>query len=247
MKRKSKFKFAAETDLCAAFMVWARTRGWVCYPETCGWDILLVDKDGIQTGVQAKLRLSAHVIAQASPGLYDHRDIGPTYRSILVPEIGELGFVARRLGLIVFHVDTYQPPMPNREQGPCVLEFEPDVRNADYSHTWFDWHPREQHDLPDVVPGGPAGIPSPSQLTPWKIGALRVIAVLERQGYITRQQIIKQKIDPGRWLYGGWLRRGDTKGQWVRSESCPAFEKQHPEMYASIAAKIAEAPQGALL
>src|SRR6185369_17238090 len=106
--KRGKFKFATEADLCSAFMAWARTNRLTCYPETCGWDILLVDDMGIQTGVQAKLRLSGHVIAQASPDLYDHKEVGPTYRALLVPEIGELHFVAARLGLIVFHPARHQ-------------------------------------------------------------------------------------------------------------------------------------------
>lgn len=228
--KRDKFKFASEADLCTTFMVWARQNRFVCYPETCGWDILLVDPNGIQTGIQAKLRLSAHVIAQASPTLYDWSDTGPTHRAILVPETGELEFVCHRLGITVLHPRRYQPSSWCREPGPHPMEFEQIPSNQ------FDWHPAKQHDLPEHVPDVAAGVPSPIQLTKWKIAALKVYALLERQGFITRKQIMQHGIDAGRWCQY-WLDKHEVKGQWVRGKACPRFDLEHPKVYASILEK----------
>lgn len=47
MKPKKEAMFKTEAELCAAFIEWAK-KDWTCYPETAGWDILLVDKYGLQ-------------------------------------------------------------------------------------------------------------------------------------------------------------------------------------------------------
>lgn len=49
----------------------------------------------------------------------------------------------------------------------------------------FDWNPAERCHVPIVVPDVPAGVPAPLRLTQWKEGALKVIATLRRQGFIT--------------------------------------------------------------
>lgn len=65
MKEK---RFATEAELCAAFVAWvARENPDIrCFAEWCGWDILVVFPEGWQLGIQAKLRLNAEVITQAT-------------------------------------------------------------------------------------------------------------------------------------------------------------------------------------
>ena len=50
---KAEPKFETEAELCAAFIEDMKTqRGWIVYPETAGFDILLVREDtGHQLGV----------------------------------------------------------------------------------------------------------------------------------------------------------------------------------------------------
>ncbi|MBA4913889.1 hypothetical protein H2N59_12065 [Pseudomonas aeruginosa] len=55
----------SEAELCAAFIdEFNRVPGWTCYPETAGFDILVVHEDGRQIGVEAKLQQ----LDQAKPG-----------------------------------------------------------------------------------------------------------------------------------------------------------------------------------
>jgi len=49
---KSETKYEIEAAMCSAFTKWANAQGWVVYPETEGWDMLLVNRvDGSQIGV----------------------------------------------------------------------------------------------------------------------------------------------------------------------------------------------------
>ena len=78
--------FATEGALCEAFAEWARAEGFTVYPETAGWDMLLVAADGHQLGIEAKLSLNLKVLAQALKGCTYSAERGPDYRAILVPE-----------------------------------------------------------------------------------------------------------------------------------------------------------------
>jgi hypothetical protein len=80
--------FATEVALCSAFIACVDKRVWCPYPETAGWDILLVRRsDGFQIGIQAKLRLGLDVINQAieSRGSWHSTAPGPDCRAVLVP------------------------------------------------------------------------------------------------------------------------------------------------------------------
>jgi len=92
--------FASEAALCADFSVAAAAQGWTIYPETSGWDLLLV-KGGTQIGVQAKLRPNLKVLAQAAQPLQWGR-CGPDFLSVLVPDCeGEFRAVAQAAGIMV--------------------------------------------------------------------------------------------------------------------------------------------------
>lgn len=106
----------------------------------------------------------------------------------------------------------------------------------------FDWNPVRRCKLPDYLPDVPAWVPSPVQLMPWKIGALKVMAHIEITGSVTRSVISHYGIDPRRWCGGdGWLVpiAGDPKrgARWVVG-NCPRFDQQHPEVYARIKAEL---------
>src|SRR4028119_817912 len=98
--------FTRKADLCAAFMA-VLPEGWVAYPETGGFDLLLVRAaDGLQIGVEAKLRLNAKVIRQACEPSRPDQLTGPNpdCRAVLVPQ-GAAGAdlieLCRLLGLTV--------------------------------------------------------------------------------------------------------------------------------------------------
>ncbi len=233
MRRKPEPIFKTESELCAAFQAWAEKEGWSVYPETAGHDMLLVDKDGHQMAVEAKLKLNLKVISQILPSSWDwnhtsRSDVGPDYRAILIPDRPD--FVCELmiyLGIEVFYLHNR---WAYRADGVSFERY-----NAGAMH---DWNPAKRFELPEYKSSHAAGQPAPIQLTPWKIGALRVVATLELDGKITRGQINAIGISPQRWcIAGGWL-ASLGKGKWARGDRMPAFEKQHPEVYAQILGEI---------
>src|SRR6185437_3226759 len=168
--------FKTEAELCAAFIEWAIREGYRCYPETADFDILAVDEDGWQIGIEAKLRMNVKVISQALPRY--GAEIGPDHRAILVPSIdSELREICGFCGLEIFYCLTrYRDPRPGRRH-----EF---ARDRSDRGAMFDWNPKQRCELPEYMPDVPAGVPSPLKLTPWKIAALKVLARIEISGWI---------------------------------------------------------------
>jgi hypothetical protein len=239
--------FATEADLCNAFLK-AVPKGWTAYPETAGFDIMVVhDESHRQLGLEAKLRLNAKVISQILPdeALYG-ACAGPDYRGIIVPEGGG-GFeqLLQIIGIIVFRpnyrglFEVEEPRHPEdvgkpwQRGWPC------------YARLWHDFNPVKRCTLPEYVPSVAAGVPSPIQLTPWKIGALKVLAALKIDGYVTAADIRMFGVDPRRFCASdGWL-ESLGEGRWGRGK-VPAFDEQHPAEFAAILAK-AQAKRGPIV
>lgn len=231
MKRPKKLKaFATEADLCAAFIA-SLPPGWTAYAETAGWDILLVRRgDGFQIGIQAKLRLNAHVLSQAIEeyGPYSAELAGPDCRAVLVPggEAGGFHTIAQYIGITII------PMLPRlRDRYHTTrLPGEPHASEGD----WHEWLPHRRHKLPEYVPDVPAGASAPVQLTRWKIGAIKIMITLERRGYVTRQDFKHIGIDHRRWLTSGlgWLMI--QNGRYVATTLMPSLRKTHPRVYAEI-------------
>jgi hypothetical protein len=109
--------------------------------------------------------------------------------------------------------------------------------NMNHSTGWHYWSPHKRSPLPDYVPDVPAGASGPVQLTKWKIGALRIVAVLELRGHVTREDFRAHQIDPRRWTGpAGWLQSTDIPGRYVRGPDLD-FDKQHPTIYAQVLAE----------
>lgn len=216
--------FKTEADLCAAFIAWATKQRARCFAEWAGWDILVAFEDGYQLGVQAKLRLNAEVIEQASPNVYGYHDDfqAPDFRAVLVPQRLNRTWhaIAERLGLVVFEAGVYSG-------------FNPQLTRRG----WLDWNPAKRHDLPPVATDSVAGSPCPVTLTDWKLCALDVLAEMEVRGTITTKRMRELGVHPGRWTTGCWLMPAETRGLWVRGERCPKFDEQHPTAYAAALAK----------
>lgn len=226
--------FATEREMCAAFIAAIDKRIWIPYPETQGWDILLVRKtDGFQIGIQAKLKLNADVINQAiEDGYGAYWSNGPDCRAVLVPWncTGRLTKIASYIGVTV--VRMY--PGVNRPR------FNPDLpRDGDPSANstdWFQTCPKKRHSLPEYVPDVPAGASAPVQLTNWKIAAIKIAVTLEKRGFVTRHDFSHIGLDHRRWTAPGnqWLQV--ENGHFVAGERLPDFKKQHPRVYTEIAA-----------
>lgn len=221
-------KFASEAELCAAFCTWATRQGWTPYAETAGFDVLLVEKSGAQIGIEAKLRTNVKVIEQALPSCWDSGEVGPDHRAILVPDHPGEGIVTALafVGVEVFYATSahWRGDRFDFVRGNRLSEM-------------HDWNPARRCALPEFVPDVAAGVPAPVQLTKWKIGALRVLALLEIDGSVTKKEIAGAGIDPRRWCAGdNWLRVvGD--GRYSRGD-CPAFDQQHPDVYAKVRAEL---------
>ncbi len=217
--------FTREVDLCSSFLVLVPD-GWLAYPETGGFDILLVRKeDGFQIGVQAKLRLNAKVVCQA---LETGRasavlDPNPDCRAVLVPSgaVGaDMARLCAHLGLTLIGLDPGRP-----------ARFSPDLprlKQDGEGRVWFEQGPSRRIPLPDFVPDVIAGAPAPRRLTAWKIKAMRIAITLEREGRVVREDFRHHKVDIRRWIAPGsrWLvRNGDG---WSRGPGLPDFQAQHP-------------------
>lgn len=242
MKRATKPLFATEAELCADFIAWMKHEGWVCYPETCGWDILLVNAEGTQMGVQAKLRLNAKVLLQCVE-LGAYNDTGPDHRVILVPDNNELAQVADILGVGVYTASSNYDWIRQRGFNTGIPAF--DLRPFRSVVELHDWNPLKRHELPEFVPDVAAGASAPIQLTRWKIAALRVLATLEVRGSITREDIRRCGCDPRRWTDSAQWLSPQGNGVFVRGKA-PRFDQQHPVVYAEILSKVREQPRALL-
>lgn len=239
--------FAKEVDLCATFIA-ALPKHWVAYPETAGFDILLVRADdGFQIGIEAKLRMCAEVMSQAieERGAWCADLSGPDCRAVLIPELtgGAFDRIAKYLGVTIIRVDAQSWP-GQRRFTPRL----PDLGDEYSEEKWHEWSPTKRCNLPSYVPDVKAGAQAPLRLTEWKIGALKLQIIMERNGHVTREDFKTCKVDHRRWLARetGWLRR--ENGRLVKGDRFPDFAKQHPIVYEQIKADMAAVDkQGALL
>lgn len=221
-RRKPEQHFKTEAELCAAFAKVSEAAGWTVYAETAGWDQLLVDADGQQIGVQAKLRPNIAVLHQAIE--YDHPERhGPDFRAVLVgSNDAAFEWIARRLRLICI-----APQWGKEIRFPTLAAYE-DFRRA----------PKQRHKLPEFVPDVPAGVPCPVQLTAWKVKAIRLCAVLRSQGYVTRADFKRFGLDYRRWFSGepSWL-RCEQDGRWV-PDGKRLPDEDHPKVAAEIMRQV---------
>ena len=223
--------FKTEADLCAAFMATVK-KEWLCYPET-GFDILLVRiTDGVQIGIEAKLKLNVAVLLQAVEPRWGGY-VGPDYRAVLVPECshGGLEGLARCCGLVVLtsrpdqvrHGIAVWPPLPRS-----------DGQIDDDGAEWIDRMPQHRCKLPEYIPDVVAGAPAPIQLTEWKVKALKIAVLLDRTGYVTRDDFKRLRIDVRRWIEERWLTT--SPAGLVAGPRMPPFRVQHPVVWDQIVA-----------
>ncbi len=251
--------FLTEAALCQAFIAGV-SPDWIVYPETAGWDILLVHRaGGWQIGIEAKLTLNAKVLEQAIRGRERSRQ-GPDFRAVLVAKVvAENAALARALGLTV--ITPKSLPRWNEwaaryeKQGPKIPAFHPDLPEAKalirigewWSHwhedfDWLDQFPEARCHLPDYIPEVAAGIPAPMVLSDWKIKAMRICIWVEKRGQITRAIFRDLGIDPSRWMTGHWLKAGAERGVWIAGPGFPAdqIRQEHPNIFAKVEADFAE-------
>ncbi|MEA8592255.1 hypothetical protein PZT57_26775 [Pseudomonas aeruginosa] len=235
-----------ESDLCSLFIRdFNAMPGWRCYPETGGFDVLAVHNDGRQIGVEAKLTLNAKVAQQILPNPRDdfNGKPGPDYRLVIVSRLTESSEgIARMLNMLGVRVIaprlsrmSSQGEEYTFEEFHGVLEAKGSTASYGYEYM-FDWNPAERCRIPPVLQDLPAGVPSPVKISPWKESAIKVVALMRRQGFVTAKQITSHGMGMTAWtqpkgMKQAWLRKGAARGQWVETEHMPPFDIQHPELY----------------
>lgn len=225
-------RFSRESELCAAFIA-SLPKGWVAYPETGGFDIVLSrTEDGFQIGVEAKLRLNAKVITQASEAIYywSATSDGPDCRAVLIPAgvSQELARLCKLLGITIISMyqGWFNPQLPHLDR---------EWPDSD----WIEFAPFKRLELPDWVPDVAAGNASPVSLTDWKIRAIKIVVTLQKRGFVTRADFGHHKISMSRWTQCRWI-KSDVKGKWIAGPKMPDFAKQHPVNFPQIEADYDE-------
>ena len=229
-----KTTFRSETEMCASFIRAVPTT-WTIYPETGDFDIILSrNEDGFQIGIEAKLSLNAKVILQVAESMntYDLTSPAPDCRAVLVPrkeKYGELGTICKFLGITVIGV---RNPCSETWSEPFTPSL-PRLSNAYSEDSWFERAPSKRIKLPEYIPDVPAGCSSPIKLTRWKVGAIRLSIILEKRGYLRREDFKTFQVNMQTWIQNHWLKREIT-GELIKDNCFPDFRKQHPKNYAEI-------------
>jgi len=196
----------SEEQVCSAFMEYARSNGWTCYPEQGPWDILLA-RGHVQIGVQAKKVADDYMLLQALPDRPGQTVGGPQYRAVLYGRVSgrtdkarrvrenELAELAMHLRLLVLRPPTVgkdwlQPMFNLSRAGQGYVG----VGRGGWSRgkiCWrhYHWRPKELEWTPDFVPKLAAGVPSPRSVGPWQVAAVMLEKMVAEFGYICRNDV----------------------------------------------------------
>ena len=232
--------YPTEVDLCSAFLALV-PKEWTAYAETAGWDILLVRKeDGFQIGIEAKLRLKTEVINQTIEeyGYIACDRAGPDCRAVLVPDGDDGGFnrIAAYIGFTIIRMQPTEAWSRRPDFHPSLPKITDRYGSMDH---WHEWAPTKRHELPEYVPDVRAGSPSPIQLTAWKIGALKLQATLEANGFLTRSDFRSFGLDHRRWLAREFQWLQPSSEGYIKGPYFPDFGKQHPIVFEQVKTDLA--------
>lgn len=232
------FRFETEAAMCAAFIKVADEAGWQAYPETGGFDILLVHRETrLQLGVEAKQRLNIEVVHQAIEHVRRAPEHGPDFHAVLVPEGGVEG-MSGLLGLVGITTIRAKSETKFWPHLPELWELQA-IQPGQHSYWWErdQWpqhFPAQQCKVPDYVPDVIAGAPCPVTLTEWKVRAIKIAVLLERRGAVSGDDFKALKISMSRWTQSGWI-KPIRRGVW-QAGKLPNFRAQHPVNFDQIAA-----------
>jgi hypothetical protein len=234
-----KDRFDSERELCQFFMEAARDQGWSVYPETAGYDILLVATDKVrggsvqvhdQVGVEAKLRGNVTVLRQAMPSVR-RRGSSPHFFSVLVPTASQdFKYVATQLGIVVFSALQPQGWRDLVKKAPNVASKL--ARHYRYEGAEPCWTPGMHIDIE-------AGVASPKSITPWKIAAVKLCLRAARYGTVTSADFRDAGISTTVFRTNGWIRPVGKAGRLLTYALNNEANPPHI-LYPEIAAAIAK-------
>ncbi len=223
--------------MCEVLRAAALAEGWQPYPETGGWDLVLVrPSDGFQVGVQAKLKPNVDVLSQTLVG--DRRK-GPDVHAVLVPSCSRaFADVARALGVLVLEAADFDPVRLAAWRRPAKL---PEL---------VEGAPRRTHLpgrcwLPPFVPTLPAGVPGPCRVTPWQVGASKLCALLRERG---EQGVLVAEIRALELAVSTWQRKwldkvpGSKPARWVSRPGVPLPDTEFPWVAAGLQLPVPLSP-----
>jgi hypothetical protein len=189
--------YATEAELCDEFSAIARAHGFFVYPETSDFDLLLVAgprckgfQEGDQVGIQAKLRANINVLYQALPRSI--RASAPHYYAVLVPSA---------------HLDVIFREIASRLKISVISDLRHEYRKFDFARLALWRHePIQTCWTPDCeVESMQGGKPAPVQLTKWKQAALKLCAIAQERGFVTKRDFARLGVSMQRWVTARWV------------------------------------------
>lgn len=221
--KKYKPDYKAESELCADFIEAAAAAGCTAYPETHGWDILLLQPDGTQVGVQAKLKPNLKVVAQCieylptgktGDALWLSRN-WPDYIAVLIPAHDRsMSAVCNHLGITVLEPRQW---LDWRDR-PCFTPVN--------GEPWRS--PVQRYELPEYVPDSIAGSPCPVTLSPWKIKAIKLCRTLRATGYLTAADFKNHGMRIDLWRDRWVISDGKRPATYTLKPGATLPDEKHP-------------------
>lgn len=170
-------KYKYEHELCEKFLDNISDK-WDVYPEFNGWDIFLSRKeDGLQIGIQAKLRNNIYVLYQAlsltTNSWGDIREFGPDHIAVLTPfKTGDFDLVCNCCG--INHLT------PNVTIDMVLSHFKLKKTGCQKRYT-----------LPEYKLISKCGVSSPRNMSKWRINALKLMVEYYNKKYVTSKDFKK--------------------------------------------------------
>ena len=178
-------RYKLEKDMCDELASYARNDKWIVYPEQGGWDLLLV-RNSIQVGIQAKLRPNIKLLSQSIvPEEYD----GPHYRAIAVGNLTQaeridITKITKELRLVFIDMSIHPTYWLYNSLSVAPIRH--------YRH-----FPKKPLWIPPFVPDLPAGVPSPKNVSPWKVSAVKLEIIAMNKGWVSiidARDVVNQEV-----------------------------------------------------
>lgn len=206
--------YADESEMVTALAHAAKSAGWLAYPETSGFDLLLVATDkvqaagiraGDQLGVEGKRAGNLRLLVQAMPKT--RSDSGPNFHVALVPRAtSDFKDLAKELGILVIEAcvrkwnNAYTREWVKSDFTGALSFFPPLYRQYYEKPLWS----------PEVEVWTPPGVKSPKSVSPWKVKAVKLCLLAEQKGFLTSADFRDAKVSMTLWRKR-WIEATDKR------------------------------------